>query len=149
MAVKSKSRRAADLPNRLVQDKKTGKITSLAAQVVNTETVSITNSLSGVNGTFTGDVDITGSFGSVQDGAGTYEVAAGSFVTTVIHTGVGTVSIPTEGWPKGSQISIVTSGTMTLDWGTNAKGVSIGNSVKMASGTFDGGKWFYSESTAN
>lgn len=149
MAVKSKSRRAADLPNRLVQDKKTGKITSLAAQVVNTETVSITNSLSGVNGTFTGDVDITGSFGSVQDGAGTYEVAAGSFVTTVIHTGVGTVSIPTEGWPKGSQISIVTSGTMTLNWGTNAKGVSIGNSVKMASGTFDGGKWFYSESTAN
>jgi hypothetical protein len=149
MAVKSKSRRAADLPNRLVQDKKTGKITSLAAQVVNTETVSITNSLSGVNGTFTGDVDITGSFGSVQDGAGTYEVAAGSFVTTVIHTGVGTVSIPTEGWPKGSQISIVTSGTMTLDWGTNAKGVSIGNSVKMASGTFDGGKWFYSESTAS
>lgn len=149
MAVKSKSRRAADLPNRLVQDKKTGKITSLKAQVVDTETVSITNSLSGVNGTFTGDVDITGSFGSVQDGAGTYEVVAGSFVTTVIHTGVGTVSIPTDGWPKGSQISIVTSGTMTLDWGTNAKGVSIGNSVKMASGTFDGGKWFYSESTAS
>ena len=118
MAVKSKSRRAADLPNRLVQDKKTGKITSLKAQVVDTETVSITNSLSGVNGTFTGDVDITGSFGSVQDGAGTYEVVAGSFVTTVIHTGVGTVSIPTDGWPKGSQISIVTSGTMTLDWGT-------------------------------
>jgi len=149
MAVKSKSRRAADLPNRLVQDKKTGKITSLTAQVLDTETVSITSSLSGVNGTFTGDVDITGSFGSVQDGAGTYEVSAGSFVTTVIHTGVGTVTIPTDGWPKGSQISIVTSGTMTLDWGTNAKGVSIGNSVKIASGTFDGGKWFYSESTAS
>lgn len=149
MAVKSKTRRAADLPNRLVQDKKTGKIISLKAQVLDTETVSITNSLSGVDGTFTGDVDITGSFGSVQDGAGTYEVSAGSFVTTVIHTGVGTVTIPTDGWPKGSQISIVTSGTMTLDWGTNAKGVSIGNSVKMASGTFDGGKWFYSESTAS
>ena len=149
MAVKSKTRRAADLPNRLVQDKKSGKITSLKAQVLDTETVSITNSLSGVDGTFTGDVDITGSFGSVQDGAGTYEVSAGSFVTTVIHTGVGTVTIPTDGWPKGSQISIVTSGTMTLDWGTNAKGVSIGNSVKMASGTFDGGKWFYSESTAS
>ena len=148
MAIKSKTRRFADLPNRISQDKKSGKITSITTQKLDTESVTISSALSGVNGTFSGNVNVTGSFGSVQDGAGTYTVIAGSFVTTVIHAGVGTVTVPTEGWHKGSQISIVTSGTMTLDWGANAKGVSIGNSCKMASGTFDGGKWFYSESTA-
>lgn len=148
MAIKSKTRRFADLPNRITQDKKSGKITSISTQKIDTESVVITSDLTGVNGTFSGNINVTGSFGSVQDGAGSYTVIAGSFVTTVIHTGVGTVTIPTEGWHRGSQISIVTSGTMTLDWGANAKGVSIGNSCKMASGTFDGGKWFYSESTA-
>lgn len=148
MAIKSKSRLSADLPNRIVLDKKTGKINELTAVNINAKDISTSGTIGASSASFSGNVNVTGSFGSVQDGAGNYSVIPGSFVTTIIHTGVGTVTVPTDGFIKGSQISIVSSGTMSINWGSGAKGVSIGNACKMASGTFDGGKWFFSESTA-
>ena len=91
---------------------------------------------------------MTGSLGSVQNLTANDNVTAGSFVTTVIHTGVGTVTVPTSGWIAGSQLSIVSNGTLTIDWGTGAKGTTLSNSAKMASGTFDGSKWFFTEASA-
>jgi hypothetical protein len=147
--MKSKTRRLAELGSRIQQDRY-GNITSIKSKGLTTETADFTSSLNGVDGTFSGNVDVQGSFGSVQDLTGTGSVVAQSFVTTVIHNGTGTITVPTDGFAKGSQISIVTNGTINnINWGDSSKGISLGSATKMASGTFDGVKWFYSEAATN
>lgn len=147
--MKSKTRRLAELGSRIKQDRN-GDITDFRTKGFTSETATLTSNITGVGAAFSGNVDVQGALGSVQEITGTASVTAGSFVTTVIHNGTGTITVPTDGWTKGSQISIVSNGTInSIDWGTNAKGVSLGAATKMASGTFDGVKWFYSEAATN
>jgi len=147
--MKSKTRRLAELGSRIVQDRN-GDIVQFRTKGLTSETATLTSDITGVGASFSGDVDIQGALGSVQDITGTASVTAGSFITTVVHNGTGVITVPTSGWTKGSQISIVTNGTITnIDWGTDAKGISLGAATKMASGTFDGVKWFYSEAATN
>lgn len=142
----SRTRRFANLQDH-IKTNTDGTIQSITADKVTSSSASI-NTLNGDDATFTGNVGVQGKFGSVQALTGNAAVNASDFVTTIIHTGTGTVTVPTSGWPTGAQLNVVTNGTCTLDWGTDAVGVSLGNSMKMASGTFDGSKWFYSEASS-
>ena len=91
------------------------------------------------------DIPYPGQLGSVQDIAGSGSVVAGSFVTSVVHTGSGTVSVPASGWAKGSLITIISTGTMTMSWGAGAQGISLGSSTRIASGMHSGSAWYFSE----
>ena len=144
---KSKTRRFAELPN-LIQQDANADITNIITQGITSSTLNVSGNVSSGD-IAANSIAMTGSLGSVQNLTANDSVTAGSFVTTVIHTGVGTVTVPTSGWIAGSQLSIVSNGTLTIDWGTGAKGTTLGNSAKMASGTFDGSKWFFSEASAS
>ena len=143
---KSKTRRFAELPN-LVQQDANANITNIVTQGITSNSLSVSGNVSSGD-IAANSIAMSGSLGSVQSLTSNDSVTAGSFVTTVIHTGVGTVTVPTAGWIAGSQLSIVSNGTLTIDWGTSAKGTSLGNAAKMASGTFDGSKWFFTEASA-
>ena len=144
---KSKTRRFAELPN-LVQQDANANITNIITKGITSDTLTVSGNVDAGDGAFN-SLSMTGSLGSVQNLTSNDTVTAGTFVTTVIHTGVGTVTVPLSGWITGSQISIVSNGTLTIDWGTGAKGTSLGNAAKMASRTFDGIKWFFSEASAS
>tara|TARA_A100001388_G_scaffold113008_1_gene83106 strand:- start:43079 stop:43519 length:441 start_codon:yes stop_codon:yes gene_type:complete len=143
---KSKTRRFAELPN-LIQQDANADITNIITQGITSSTLNVSGNVSSGD-IAANSIAMSGSLGSVQNLTANDNVIAGSFVTTVIHTGVGTVTVPTSGWITGSQLSIVSNGTLTIDWGTGAKGTTLGDSAKMASGTFDGSKWFFTEASA-
>ena len=143
---KSKTRRFAELPN-LIQQDANANITNIVTQGITSNSLSVSGNVSSGD-IAANSIAMSGSLGSVQNLTANDNVTAGSFVTTVIHTGVGTVTVPTSVWIAGSQLSIVSNGTLTIDWGTGAKGTTLGNSAKMASGTFDGSKWFFTEASA-
>ena len=143
---KSKTRRFAELPN-LIQQDANADITNIITQGITSSTLNVSGNVSSGD-IAANSIAMSGSLGSVQNLTANDNVIAGSFVTTVIHTGVGTVTVPTPGWIAGSQLSIVSNGTLTIDWGTGAKGTTLGDSAKMASGTFDGSKWFFTEASA-
>lgn len=142
----TKTRNFATLHNKIITGAD-GNIKSITTEGL-TVTDANATTISGTDATFTGNVQVQGSLGSVQNVAGNATLTTTNFVTTVIHAGTGTITVGTE-WPTGAQISLVSNGTMTIDWGTDAKGISLGNGVKIASGTFDGSKWFYSEASVN
>lgn len=91
------------------------------------------------------DIPYPGQLGSVQTVSGSASVATGSFVTSVIHSGSGTVSVPASGWAQGSLITIVSTGTMTMNWGGGSQGISLGSSTRIASGMYTGSVWYFSE----
>lgn len=84
------------------------------------------------------------SIGSVQTISGSAIVTPGEFITSVYHSGTGTVSVRDSGWEEGSLINIATGGTLTMDW-FGGSGISLGNSCKIASGMFRNGVWYFSE----
>ena len=91
------------------------------------------------------DIPYPGQLGSVQTISGSGSVATGSFVTSVIHSGSGTVSVPAAGWAQGSLITIISTGTMTMNWGSGSQGISLGSSTRIASGMSTGSVWYFSE----
>lgn len=91
------------------------------------------------------DIPYPGQLGSVQTVSGSASVTTGSFVTSVIHSGSGTVSVPASGWAQGSLITIVSTGTMTMSWGAGSQGISLGSSTRIASGMYTGSVWYFSE----
>jgi hypothetical protein len=91
------------------------------------------------------DIPYPGQLGSVQTISGSGSVQTGSFVTSVIHSGSGTVSVPASGWAQGSLITIVSTGTMTMNWGAGSEGISLGSSTRIASGMSTGSVWYFSE----
>lgn len=94
---------------------------------------------------------------SAQAGVGSYTIVSGNTTATVssgvnihYHSGTGTVTVPiertaTDDIPGGTVVEIYSEGTLTVNWGTNARGISLGNTAKMARGVFANGRWFYTE----
>lgn len=82
--------------------------------------------------------------GSVQTVSGSAVVTPGEFITSVYHSGTGTVTVRDSGWEEGSLINIASGGTLTMDW-FGGSGISLGNSCKIASGMFRNGQWYFSE----
>ena len=104
---KSKTRRFAELPN-LIQQDANADITNIITQGITSSTLNVSGNVSSGD-IAANSIAMSGSLGSVQNLTANDNVIAGSFVTTVIHTGVGTVTVPTSGWIAGSQLSIVSN----------------------------------------
>jgi hypothetical protein len=83
--------------------------------------------------------------GNVQDIVDSGFVNQGEFINTVFHSGNGVVNVPDSGYAKGSLITIRTIGTMTINWGDSAQGISLGSATKLASGIWDSNNWYFSE----
>ena len=83
--------------------------------------------------------------GNVQDIVDSGFVNQGEFMNMVFHSGYGIVTIPDSGYAKGTLITIRTVGSMSLDWGSGAQGISLGYATKLASGIWDSSTWYFSE----
>jgi len=114
--------------------------------VIDQHGIDVTGSLTADSATITYlDIPYPGQLGSVQTISGSGSVQTGSFVTSVIHSGSGTVSVPAAGWAQGSLITIISTGTMTMNWGAGSEGISLGSSTRIASGMSTGSVWYFSE----
>ena len=119
-------------------------INDISTQVDNNDT-RIDNITDGTH-TYTGRIAGQAGFGSYSIISGQTLITVSSGLNVYYHSGTGTVTVPTASIPNGAIVRILSEGTMTVDWGTNARGISLGSSCEIADGTFANGRWFFTES---